>query len=51
VDVFIGEPIDTTGVSDRDLSPLIERTRVAIQAALDGSTRPELRTPNFELRT
>jgi 1-acyl-sn-glycerol-3-phosphate acyltransferase len=51
VDVFIGEPIDTTGVSDKDLSPLIERTRVAIQAALDGRQPSEVRSSKFEVRS
>jgi 1-acyl-sn-glycerol-3-phosphate acyltransferase len=35
VDVIIGEPIDTRGYSDKNLSELIARTRAAIEANLD----------------
>jgi 1-acyl-sn-glycerol-3-phosphate acyltransferase len=45
VDVFIGQPIETSTSSDQDVDVLIERTRAAIEAYLKGAPGAEPATP------
>jgi hypothetical protein len=40
VDVILGEPIDTTGYSERNLGELIARTKAVIQQTLDADRPP-----------